>query len=146
MHTFKTRIYQADRTFFEGELESIVVPTTDGMYGVLADHRNVVVAIVPGEMHFSEPGKEAVYVHVSEGMLRVEKGEVLILVTLAEYPDEVEENRRKEREEDLREQEMQKRSLQEYYEAEMTLQRAVTGLRHQSVQQEMTEDPNNRIE
>ena len=146
MQEFKARIYQADRPFFEGELESLVVPTTDGMYGVLAGHRNVVVAVVPGEMHFNEPGKEPVYVHVSEGMLRVENGDVLVLVTLAEYPEEAEENRRKEAEEDLREAQMQKKSLQEYYEAEMTLHRAVTGLRHASVQQEMVADPNNRVE
>ena len=36
MSTFMTRVYEADNTFFVGELESLTIPTVDGEYGVLA--------------------------------------------------------------------------------------------------------------
>ena len=129
MIPFKASIYKSDGVFFEGELESLVVPTTDGMYGVLAHHRNVVVAIVPGEMHYNRPGEETVYARITEGMLRVWEGEVLILCDSAEYPDELAAKRERERDEEIREAALQQRSVQEYLEAEMMLQRAVSGLR-----------------
>ena len=128
-HTFKARIYEADGSFFEGELSGIVVPTIDGEYGVLAHHRNVVVAIVPGELHYTLPDGSVEYALVSEGMMRVENNDVLILVNQAERPDEVEANRAREKEEELIEARLQKKSVEEYLEAELMLQRAAAGLR-----------------
>lgn len=128
-HTFKARIYEADSPFFEGELTSVVVPAIDGEYGVLANHRNVVIAIVPGNMHFTLPDGTVEYVIVSEGMMRVENNDVLILINHAERPDEVEANRAREKEEELIEAKLQKKSVEEYLEAELMMQRAMAGLR-----------------
>ena len=128
-HTFKARIYEADSPFFEGELTSVVVPAIDGEYGVLANHRNVVIAIVPGNMHYTLPDGTVEYVIVSEGMMRVENNDVLILINHAERPDAVEANRAREKEEELIEAKLQKKSVEEYLEAELMMQRAMAGLR-----------------
>ena len=128
-HTFKARIYEADSPFFEGELTSVVVPAIDGEYGVLANHRNVVIAIVPGNMHYTLPDGTVEYVIVSEGMMRVENNDVLILINQAERPDEVEANRAREKEEELIEARLQKKSVEEYLEAELLMQRAIACLR-----------------
>ncbi len=128
-HTFKARIYEADSPFFEGELTSVVVPAIDGEYGVLANHRNVVIAIVPGNMHYTLPDGTVEYVIVSEGMMRVENNDVLILINHAERPDEVEANRAREKEEELIEARLQKKSVEEYLEAELMMQRTMAGLR-----------------
>lgn len=128
-HTFKARIYEADSPFFEGELTSVVVPAIDGEYGVLANHRNVVIAIVPGNMHYTLPDGTVEYVIVSEGMMRVENNDVLILINHAERPDEVEANRAREKEEELIEARLQKKSVEEYLEAELLMQRTMAGLR-----------------
>ena len=128
-HTFKARIYEADSPFFEGELTSVVVPAIDGEYGVLANHRNVVIAIVQGNMHYTLPDGTVEYVIVSEGMMRVENNDVLILINQAERPDEVEANRAKEKEEELIEARLQKKSVEEYLEAELLMQRTMAGLR-----------------
>ncbi len=129
MKTFKTRIYEADSTFFEGELESLVIPTSGGLYGVLADHRNVIVAIVPGEIKYRTKDGEELYASVSEGMMRIENGDVLVLVNTAERPDEIDEMRAKERAEEAKEKMLQKKSLQEYFQAEATLRREMIRLR-----------------
>ena len=55
---FKVRIYEADSPFYEGEMESLVVPTIDGEYGIQARHRNLVIAIVPGIMKYRLPNEE----------------------------------------------------------------------------------------
>lgn len=127
---FKARIYEADGPFYEGELTSLIIPTRGGYYGIQARHRNFVIAIIPGVMKYRIPGDDKLYeASVSEGMVRIEDGDVLVLVNTAERPEEIDEERSKARAEEAREIMLQKRSLQEYYSAEATLKRAMVRLR-----------------
>ena len=45
MDTFQLNILAASSAFYEGECESLVVPTPDGKCGVLAHHSNAIAAI-----------------------------------------------------------------------------------------------------
>ena len=45
MDTFQLNILAASSVFYEGECESLVVPTPDGKRGVLAHHSNAIAAI-----------------------------------------------------------------------------------------------------
>ena len=127
---FKARIYEADGPFYEGELTSLIIPTRGGYYGIQARHRNFVIAIIPGVMKYRVPGDDKLYeASVSEGMVRIEDGDVLVLINTAERPEEIDEERSKARAEEAREIMLQKRSLQEYYSAEATLKRAMVRLR-----------------
>ena len=127
--TFKIRILQADRPFYEGECESLVVPTTEGQYGILANHRNLIGAIVPGMITYKIPGKETEIASVSNGIVKVEDNEVLILVNTAEHPDEVDANKAKRQADEAREILLQKRSMREYRSAQATLARAIGRLK-----------------
>ena len=55
--TFMTHILAADRKFYEGPLESLIVPTNEGQYGILAKHRNVITATVPGVLKYKLPNE-----------------------------------------------------------------------------------------
>ena len=129
VHAFNARIYQVEGPFFEGGLESVVVPAVDGEYGVLANHRNVVIAIVPGKLHYTLPDGTTEYVLVSEGMMRVENNDVLILVNTAVRPEDEEKLRAREAEEEIMEAKLQKKSREEYLEAELIVQRTMANLR-----------------
>lgn len=129
MKAFKCRIIEADNTFYEGEIVSLVVPACDGEYGVLAMHQNVVVAIVPGLLKFQTEDGEWHDASVSDGMMRVEDGDVLVLVDSAEWPYEIDEARVRAKEAAAREAMLQKRSVREYTLAEASLKRAVSRLR-----------------
>ena len=52
MENFPVHILAADEPFYEGPCQSISVPTTTGMYGVLAHHTNVILASVPGTLRY----------------------------------------------------------------------------------------------
>ena len=111
MNTFKASIIESDNTFFEGEMTSLIVPTLDGEYGVLAMHQNLVVAIIPGLLRFQNEEGEWLDAAVSDGMMRIEDGEVLILVDSAEWPDEIDIERVKAKEAAAREAMLQKKSV-----------------------------------
>lgn len=104
MDKYRLQIMAADHMVFDGDARSLSVHTTEGSIGVLAHHANLIMAIVPGELIF-EPadgeGKQSVI--VSDGLLKVENGEAIVLVDTAEAPEDIDEARARRAEEDARE-------------------------------------------
>ena len=129
MNSFSLHILAAERNFYEGECESLVVPITDGSYGIMANHKNMVAAIVPGIMEFSVPDKERVVVCVSQGILIVADNDVKVLVDTVETPEEIDENRAKAAAEQAKEAMLQKKSIQEYKSAQMRIAREMNRLK-----------------
>ena len=129
MDNFPVHILAADEPFYEGPCESLSVPTITGMYGVLAHHTNVILAIVPGTLRYRCEDEEEKLAAVSAGMMKVENGEVLVLVDSAERPEEIDANRAKEAADRAKEELLQKKSIQEYRMAQSNLARAVSRLR-----------------
>ena len=132
MENFPVHILAADEPFYEGPCESLSVPTITGMYGVLAHHTNVIMAIVPGTLHYRCPGQEEQLAAVSAGLMKVENGEVLILVDSAERPEEIDANRAKRAADRAKEELLQKKSIQEYRMAQSNLARALSRLQVKS--------------
>ncbi len=125
MRTFHLIILRAEDTFCDGEAEIVEIPTTDGMYGIKAFHENIVFSIVPGLLRYRLKGEEVREAFVSSGMLRMENNEVIVLVETAEYPDQIDEARARQKEAEAREVLLQKKSRQEYILAEASLVRAI---------------------
>ena len=126
MKNFTLHLVGADRLFYEGECQSVVVPAVDGQYGVLADHANLITAIVPGELSFTVPGEKSEVVAVAGGIMKVEDNDVLILVDYILRPEEIDADRAMQEEAAAREIMLQKRSRREYRSAQAQLARAVT--------------------
>ncbi len=129
MDTFRVSILAADRPFYRGECESLMFPTLDGQYGVLAHHRNMIAAIIPGTLSYKIPGKTEFTAAVSEGLIKVEDNEVLVLVDSAERPEEIDAIRAKREADAAKEAILQKQSIQEYHSAQAKLARAVNRLK-----------------
>jgi F-type H+-transporting ATPase subunit epsilon len=129
MKYFNLRVYEADGVFAKGEAESVVVPTFDGEYGVMAHHENLVVSIVPGMLKYRMKGGEDRVAAVSSGMIRVEDNDVLIIVESAERPEDIDAERSKEAEAEAREEMLRKKSEEDYFLAEATLIRAINRLK-----------------
>lgn len=132
MENFTVHILAADEPFYEGPCESLSVPTTTGMYGVLAHRTNVIAAIVPGEMIYRIPGQEDLIAAVSAGLMKVENNEVLVLVDSAERPEEIDANRAQRAADEAHEALLQKKSIQEYRMAQSNLARALSRLQVKS--------------
>lgn len=130
MTPFHVQILAADHPFYEGECRSLVLPTSNGMYGIQARHSNMITAIVPGTLRYQiGEGEAPLEAAVSSGLAKVESGEVLILVDTAERPEEIDAKRARRDADAAREALLQKKSIQEYRTAQATLARAVSRLR-----------------
>lgn len=93
MNEFNLRILEADSAFYEGNCISLVVPTPEGMLGIWAGHSNMVAAISTGIIKFTLPDGERRHAAVSQGFIRVEKNDVMILAESVEKPEEIDERR-----------------------------------------------------
>ena len=57
-NTFGLEIYAANRQFFSGRAQSLIIPAEDGQKEFLAHHANMICAIVPGELRFEDCGRK----------------------------------------------------------------------------------------
>lgn len=85
---FHLAIYAADKAYFTGEVSSLIVPTTEGKLGFMANHVNTVVAIVPGEVEYTID-ESKYYAVVSTGIMKFEDNEAMLLLTTVENPDDI---------------------------------------------------------
>ena len=128
-HTFKLHILAADRPFFEGECESLIVPISDGQYGIMAYHRNMICALVPGTLTYRQQGQASQIAAISAGLVKVEDNDVLILADSAERPEEIDLNRAQREADEAMEAMLQKKGIEEYKSAQIRLARAVSRLK-----------------
>ena len=129
METFELHIWAPDRPFYDGVCESLVLPTVDGQYGVMAHHSNAIAAVVPGELGYTVPGEAKKYAAVGAGIVKIEDNTVHVLVETAERPEEIDVNRAEKDAEAAREALLQKQSRREYYTTKISLARAMGRLR-----------------
>ena len=90
---FRLHVYAAEKVFYDGPCESIIVPTIDGKIGILPGHSNLITATVPGIIEFIIPGNEKKSAVISEGIVHVEAEEMWILADTVELPEEIDKKR-----------------------------------------------------
>ena len=129
MNEFEVNILAADRPFYQGPCVHLQVPISTGQYGILAHHRNVIAAIVPGKLRLRTPDGAEQTAAVSRGFLKVENNHVLLLADTIERPEEIDAVRAQREVDQAREIILQKKSRQEYRIAQATLARALNRLR-----------------
>ena len=122
MSAFHAQILASDTLFFDGDCEFMVVPCTDGAMGIHSHHSNMIAAVQP----VGGPLRTAA---VSAGLVKVEAGEVMLLVSTAERPEDIDVNRARRAEDAAKEALLQKKSMQEHRNAEAQLARAISRLR-----------------
>ena len=125
---FPLHVLTATSPFYEGMCESLIIPTVDGRYGVLSGHSDTICAVVPGELYIRLPSGEMRVAACAAGIMKVEKGDVLVLVDSAIRPEDIEIDRARRMADDAREQLLQKQSIEEYHAAQARLARALARL------------------
>ena len=89
MNTFELKILAADRVFYQGDCRSLIIPTADGQYGILANHENTVIGVAIGGAEFTDGDGERRKAVLSSGICMIEDNTVTVLIETAEKPDEI---------------------------------------------------------
>lgn len=91
MAVFSLKLLAADKVFYDGECASLVVPSADGQYGILANHCNAVIAVIPGVAEVKAENGEKIVAFVASGIVKIENAKVLMLVESCENAKDVNE-------------------------------------------------------
>ena len=123
--TFGLEIYASNKLAFAGRAKTLTIPAVDGEQAFLAQHENIVAAIIPGEMRFEEADGTKHVLAVSSGFVEMINNRVKLFCLTAESPEEIDIRRAQEAKEQMR----QKQSIQEYHMNQLALSRAMARLR-----------------
>ena len=74
------QIITPDNELFSGEVDSVVVPGSDGLIGILNNHAPLVSSLTSGKVKVSNGGQEQFF-DVNGGVVEVLKNKVIILAT-----------------------------------------------------------------
>lgn len=129
MSSYYLKIIAANRVFFSGKCESLIVPAFDGQKEILAHHEAMVIAVDDGEMRFRPEGGKWQNAVVGMGFVQIANNRVILLVETAERPEEIDVARAKEAKLRAEEQLRQKQSIQEYYHSSASLARAMARIK-----------------
>jgi len=92
---FQLEIITAERVLFEGEVETVVAPGSEGELGVLPHHAAVMTMLQSGELRYRIGGDES-YLSVTGGFMDIRGDHVVVLADAAEHVDEIDEDRAQE--------------------------------------------------
>ena len=127
-NTFNLKIYATDKVVYDGDCESIVLPATDGEYALLANHEDLLIALVLGETRFVVNDETNVF-FTGLGFAYVQNNSVVVFVDTAERPEEIDIRRAEEAKERAEEKLRQEMSRQEYYHSKASLARAMSRMK-----------------
>lgn len=130
METFKLKIVDATRVFFDGDCQCLTIPFVDGgEMAFLARHENTVVPIEAGEMQIKSPDGSIIDAFVGDGFLEFLDNEATIVCTSAQLPDEIDLDRAEKSKAHYEEVLRQHHSHMEYADSKAGLARAMERIR-----------------
>jgi F-type H+-transporting ATPase subunit epsilon len=124
---YPLEIITPEKVFFSGEVESLIIPTPDGYFGIQRKHEPMVIALEIGQMKISVDGtwKKCT---TSEGFIEIRPDKTIIFSQAVEWPEEIDLRRAQEAKDAAEEKLRRKLSQWEYAQSKVALQRAMARL------------------
>ena len=93
--SMRLEIITGERVLFQGDVESVVAPGSEGELGVLPHHAAVMTMLQPGELFYTIDGAETSFA-LTGGFMEIRGDHVVVLADAAERVDEIDEARAEE--------------------------------------------------
>ncbi len=89
MAEYKLTVITPEKTFFDGETSQIIVRTTEGDIGILANHISLVASLPSGPLKIKMEDDTWKVAALSGGIIKVGKEKTAILADAVEWADEI---------------------------------------------------------
>ena len=122
---FQLTVITPEKTFFDGETTQIIVRTTEGDIGILANHTSLVASLPSGPLKVMQDNGEYRLAAVSAGLIKVNGNKVHIFADAVEWADEIDIEWAKRSEENAKQRIAAKNSERDLDLAELKLKRAL---------------------
>jgi len=128
-NSFHLEVITPDRSAVDADVLSVQASATDGMFGVLARHAPLIIALGVGSLRYKDPGGKETVVLVGDGFAEVHGGTMKVLGDFAEFPGEIDRERAQRSLERARQRLEQRSPEIDTTRAEASLRRALARLR-----------------
>lgn len=88
----RLEVITAERVLFDGEVDVVIAPGSEGELGILPGHAAMMSALQSGELGF-RVGQDESHFAVSGGFIEVHGDRAIVLADAAEHVDEIDESR-----------------------------------------------------
>jgi len=110
------------------EVDMVIVPGTEGEFGVLPGHISFLSGIIPGELRFYHRGARE-YMAVSSGFAEVSNNRVSIVTDAAEKAGDIDLERARKARDRARERMEKEKDPADFLRAEVALKRAISRIK-----------------
>lgn len=93
--TFHLQIVTPEGSIFDGQVESVLLPGSEGEMEALPMHAKLMTEVQPGELRLKAEGKTTTLA-IGEGFAEVSQGKVTVLTDLAVKADDIDEQKTQE--------------------------------------------------
>jgi F-type H+-transporting ATPase subunit epsilon len=128
MASFHLKVLTTERCFYDGDVDRIIVRTTQGDVGILPNHVPYTAALGVGGLTIIKDGKKRIAA-VSGGFVDVSKEQTVVLARTCEWADEIDVARARDAADRAKARIQQKQSSQEMDIAQAKLKKAVNRIR-----------------
>lgn len=135
MSTFTLQIITPEKVFFEGEVQRVIVRTTEGDVGILAKHEKYVAALPSGPVKITDADGKERLAALSGGAVKVSPSQTAILANAVEWAEDIDVDWAKRSEQDALRRKENSKDQQELQYAEMKLKRALNRLKVSSMKE-----------
>jgi F-type H+-transporting ATPase subunit epsilon len=94
-NTFHLQIVTPEGSIFDGQVESVLLPGSEGEMEALPSHAKLMTQVQPGELRIKAEGKTT-ELAIGEGFAEVSQNQVIVLTDLAVKADEIDEKKTQE--------------------------------------------------
>ena len=128
MKTLFLEVLTPEGVLVSQEVDMVVVPGTEGEFGVLPGHINFLSGIVPGELRFYHGGSSE-YIAVSSGFAEVSNNRVSIVTDAAEKACDIDLERACRARDRARERMEKEKDPSDFLRAEVALKKAISRIK-----------------
>ena len=129
MTAFRLCVLTPREAVYDGEIDSLMIPTADGEIGFLAGRERCVYELLPGDLRFRDGAGKTVEMETDGGVCEMTGERATVLCGVAYYKQEAEQKKRERASELTEERKRQERSLAEYKMTRAALMRAFEKLK-----------------
>lgn len=122
---FRLTVITPEKTFFDDDTTQVIVRTTEGDIGILANHISLVASLPSGPMKVQQEDGSFKVAAISSGLIKVGGNKVNIFADAVEWADEIDIDWAKRSEEDAKQRIAAKKSERDFDLAELKLKRAM---------------------
>ncbi len=126
---FFLHVIAAEKIFYEGYAQCLIVSTVDGLTSFLSHHCQAIVALSQGELSIKKPDGTWINVVAGVGSMVFANNRATVLVETCETQDELDERRAREALERAQERMRQHQSMREYHMTQAAMARALSRLK-----------------